>query len=168
MNFSKRNTPESHFLVFKASAYTRVRISYSYKLSTFFFHRLTSSGPHSPSPDFTSQHHTQSDHQSTSKDNYAGRSCALCGVLPDAGWSRRTRQSSNRLGEYLCGKMCCNEFSLTTTLWKVSKKSAENPGYKDKGTKPSYPSKFVEVHSQTPPLCPNPPPSPPVVALWTR
>jgi len=49
----------------------------------------------------------------------------------------------------------------------VSKESAEHPGYSVEPSKPSCLSNTVEVHSQTPPLCPRPPSFTPVVALWT-
>ena len=60
------------------------------------------------------------------------------------------------------------KFRRTTTLWWVSKKSAENPGYSEEASNPSYLSHTVEVHSHTPPLCPLPSPCPPVVALHIR
>jgi hypothetical protein len=100
---------DTRFLVFKLTAHTRERTLKYIQLRVVqiqfdSFIRLTSSSPHSLNPEFTSQHHTQSDHRSMSKDNCVGRSYATCGVLLDAELSRRTRQSSNQLGQYMCGK----------------------------------------------------------------
>lgn len=71
----------------------RIQIHFdTFQLSSGIFPR-----PHLTRSDFISLHHTRYDHRSRSKDSCAGKSCAPCGVRPDAELSRRTRQSSNQL-----------------------------------------------------------------------
>jgi len=83
-------------------SYTRTTLasynSYKYTLTPFLFHQLSFLRPHLARSDFISLRHTRCDHRSRSKDNYAGKSCATCGVRLDAELSRTTRQSQHYAG----------------------------------------------------------------------